>query len=133
LGLAAVTDIKGVAGDPVGANSGIGKDGPVATRGGVGEDDRHELVVEFWEGVFALDVDNGPPGVPSDCIVAPELRIHALQLGEAAGAGGRLEALETAEEFVSVPAGPKGQEVTAIVGAEGVRFADVFQVDIVDS
>ena len=127
-----VADIKGLAVDPVGTKGGVGKDGPVAACGSVGEDDRHELVVEFGEGVFALDVDNGPPGVPFDCVIAPELRGHTLQLGEAAGTGGRLEALEAAEEFVSVPAGPEGQEVTAIVGAEGVGFADVFHVDVID-
>ena len=127
-----VADIKGLTVNPVGTKGGVGKDGPVATRGSVSEDDRHELVVEFGEGVFALDVDNGPPGVPFDCVVAPELRGHALQLGEAAGTGGCLEGLETAEEFISVPAGPEGQEVTAIVGAEGVGLADVFHVDIID-
>jgi len=133
IGLAAVADIKGLAGDPVGANSRVGKDGPVATRRSAGEPGRHELVVEFAEGTFALDPVARPPGVPSGRVVAPELRVHALQRGEAAGTGRRLDGLETAEEFVGVPAGPEGQEVTAIFGGVGAVFVGRVHVDIVDS
>jgi len=132
-GLAAIADIKGLSGDPVGANSRVGEDRPVAIRSILGEGGRHELVVELWEDVFALDLDNNRPGVPYERVVAPELGVHALQCGEAASAGRRLEVLKTAEEFVSVPAGPEGQELTAIIGAVDVVFAGQFHVDIVDS
>ena len=97
------------------------------------EDNRHELVVEFREDVFALDEDNVQRGVRFDPIVAPELRAHALQRGEAGGTGGCPEGLETAEKFVSVPAGLESQKVTATVGAVVVGFAGVFHVDIVNS
>ena len=64
--------------------------------------------------------------------MAPELRVHALQRGPA-GTGRCLDGLETAEEFVSVPAGPKGQEVTAIFVVVGVIFVGRVHVDIIDS
>ena len=97
------------------------------------EDDRHELVVEFREDVFVLDIDDCPPGVPFDRVVAPELRAHALQRGEATSAGGCPKGLETAEEFISVPAGREGQKMTARDGAVLMGFAGPFHVDIVNS
>jgi len=108
--------------------------------GKVAEGDRHELIVESREGVSALDVDNSLPGVPFDRVIAPELWVYALQHGEVGGAGRgevgpgqHLESLKIAEEFVSIPAGSEGQEVTAIGLAFDVGLGGIFHVDVVDS